>query len=79
MLFSNLKAKSINFVIAARQVIWTEEIGTISIPLVDGDHIKLHNITLAPECDSNLISLGQLCEARIIYHDNPSVITLTQQ
>lgn len=59
-LFSNLKAKSIDFVMAVKQVIQTEKIGMIFIPLVDDNNIKLHNVTLAPSCDLNLISLGQL-------------------
>ena len=46
--FSNTKTKSIDFVTAARQVIWIEEIGTILIPLTGGDNIKLHNVAYAP-------------------------------
>lgn len=38
--------------------------------------IKLHNITLAPEYDSNLISLGQLCKSGMTYHDNPTTMIL---
>ncbi len=38
--------------------------------------IELHNVALAPNCDSNLISLGQLRESGISYHDNPSAMTL---
>lgn len=33
-------------------------------------------MVLAPKCDLNLISLGQLRESDIIYHDNPSIMTL---
>ena len=61
---------------AAEQVIRIKEIGTVSIPLADGSPIELHNVALAPGCDLNLISLGQLRESRITYHDNPAVITL---
>lgn len=78
-LFSNLKAKSIDFVTAAGQVIQIEEIGTVSIQLADGNSIKLYNIALALGCDSNLISLGQLQETGITYHDSPSAMTLMQQ
>ncbi len=78
-LFSNLKAKSIDFVTAAGQVIRTEEIGTVSIPLANGNSIELHNVALAPGCNSNLISLGQLRETGITYHDNPAAMTLMQQ
>lgn len=74
--FSNTRAKSIDFVTAAGQVIRTEEIGTVSIPLADGTKIELHNIALAPRCDSNLISLGQLREGGITYHDSPTSMTL---
>lgn len=61
---------------AVGQIIWIEEIGIISIPLTGGRMIKLHNIALAPNCDLNLISLGQLQESDILYHTNPSTITL---
>ena len=61
---------------AAGQVIRTEEIGNVSIPLADGSTIELHNVALAPGCDSNLISLGQLRESGITYHDNPVAMTL---
>lgn len=38
--------------------------------------IKLHNIALTLRCNPNLISLGQLYESKIIYHDNPIIMTL---
>lgn len=79
ILFSNLKAKSIDFVIAVEQIVWTEKTVTVSISLASDDNIKLHNVVLAPECNSNLISLCQLHEARITYHDNPLAMTLIQQ
>ena len=75
-LFTNTRAKSIDFITAAGQVIRTEEIGTMSIPLADGTTIELQNVALAPGCDSNLISLGQLRESGITYHNNPSSMTL---
>ena len=74
-LFINMRAKSIDFLTAAGQIIWTEEVGTVSIPLSTG-RIELHNVTLAPDCNSNLISLGQLKESGITYHDNPEAMTL---
>lgn len=74
-LFTNTRAKSIDFVTAAGQVIRTEEIGTVSILLAGGTTIKLHNVALALTCNSNLISLGQLRESGITYHDNPSIMT----
>lgn len=78
MLFSNLKAKSIDFVIAVRQVIQIKDISTVSIPLACGDNIELYNVVLVTKCDLNQILLGQLYEAGIIYHDNQSTMTLIQ-
>lgn len=75
-LFSSTRAKSIDFVIAVGQVIRTEEIGTVFIPLAGGTTIELHNVALVPDCDSNLISLGQLQENSITFHNNPTTITL---
>lgn len=43
-LFTNTRAKSTDFVTAAGQVIRTEEIGTVSIPLADGRKIELQNV-----------------------------------
>lgn len=67
---------SIDFVTARKKIIRLEEIGTVSIPLVDGKSIELLDTALVPECDSNLISLGQLQETSITFHDNPSHMTL---
>ncbi len=47
----------------------------MSILLADGN-IELHNVTLAPGYDLNLISLGQLRESGITYHNNPTTMTL---
>lgn len=76
-LFSDLKAKSIDFVTAVGQVIWIEKIGTVTIPLANGN-IELHNDVLARGCDSNLIWPSQLQETEITYHDNPTTMTLMQ-
>ena len=75
-LFSNLRPMSIDFVTAGKKIIRLEEIDTISIPLADGKSIELLDTTLVLECDSNLISLGQLRETGITFHDNPSHMTL---
>ena len=77
-LFSNIRAKSIDFVTAAGQVIRKEEISTVSIPLSGGVTIELLNVALTPICDSNLISLDQLREIGITYHDNPTAMTLVR-
>lgn len=75
-LFSNTSVISIDFVITADQVIRTEEIGIVKIPLLGGTLIKLYNVALAPDCNSNLISLDQLQENEIIYYDNPTSMIL---
>ena len=67
---------SIDFITAGKKIIRSEEIGTVSIPLADGKSIKLLDTALVPEYDSNLISLGQLREMGIMFHDNPSHMTL---
>lgn len=59
-LFSNLKHKNINFVIAVEQDIRIKEISTVSISLAEGNSIELENVALVPGCDSNIISLVQL-------------------
>ncbi len=74
-LFKDLRPMSINFVTAAGQVIRTEQVGTVSIPLKTG-RIDLQNVALASECDSNLISLSQLRESGITFHDNPTSMAL---
>lgn len=75
-LFTNKRDKSINFITAAGQIIRIEEISTVSIPLADGSKIKLQNVALAPEYDSNLITLGQLRETRITFHANSTAMIL---
>ena len=68
-LFKDLRPMCIDFVTAAGEIIQTEQVGTVSIPLKTGQ-IDLQNVALASKCDSNLISLGQLRETGITFHDN---------
>lgn len=65
-----MRAKSIDFVTAAGQIIWTEKIRTVLIPL-SSERIELHNVVLASRCNSNLILLEQLRDSGITYYDNP--------
>lgn len=74
--FSSTCAKSIDFIIGVGQIIGTEEVGTLFIPLSGGTIVKIHNVALAPDCDSNLILLGQLQESGITYHDNSTLMIL---
>ena len=57
-LFRSTYAKNIDFVTTAGQVIQTNEISTVALPLSDGKTIKLQNMAYASECDLNLISRG---------------------
>lgn len=75
-LVTNIRTKSIKFVTAVGQVIWTKAIDTVSILLTDDSRIELQNVTLALECNSNLIYLGQIRETKITYHDNPIAMML---
>ena len=42
---------------AIRKIIYKKEIETMSIPLVDGNNIKLYNVVLVSNYNSNLILL----------------------
>ena len=75
-LFTNKRAKSINFVTTTGQVIWIKEIGNVSIALTNNNKIELQNVALAPGGDSNLIFLGQLRETEITFYDDPTAMTL---
>lgn len=72
------RPKSLDFTTAGGQIVCSESIGTIDIPLADGSSLGLNNVAYAPDCDSNLISLGQLRESGITYVDNTEVMTLMQ-
>lgn len=57
-------------------IIRSKEVGTIKLTLLNGSDMTLSNVAFAPRCDSNLISLGQLREAGISYHDHPESMIL---
>lgn len=65
--FSNIKAKSINFVMVERQVIYIEKIGTIIISLADDNNIELHNIALVLRYNPNLTSFDYFQKSEIMY------------
>lgn len=50
----------------------------VQIALVNGKGIKLEGVTLVPDCESNLILLGQLQDNEITYYNNASLILLMQ-
>ena len=59
-IFTNMHVKNINFVTAANQIIWKEEISIILVPLLSDMTIKLHNVILALNYNLNLISLDHV-------------------
>lgn len=58
--FTDLHPKTYEFVTADGEIIRSEQVGTVILPLENGSQLTLSNVAYAPECDSNLISLGQL-------------------
>ena len=74
-LFISTKIKSIDFMLAASQVIQTKEVIIISIFLLTR-RIKLNNINLFPDCNLKLILLNQLREKRTTYHNNSKLMIL---
>lgn len=64
---------------AAGQVIWINEISTITIPLSNDKIIELYNIAYTPEYNLNLISLDQLRKGEILFHDDPMTMTLIRE
>lgn len=73
-----LHHKYLNFIIANRQTLYTENIITITIPFVDESSIKLRGVAYALEFDLNFILLGQLCESGIINVNSRNAIKLIQ-
>lgn len=74
-LFSKLWFKNYEFIKVGDKVIQSQEIGIIYLPLWEGK-ISLFNVTYAPNCDFNLILLGQLHDSEILYYDHPDSIIL---
>lgn len=77
-LFSDLRPKNYEFVTAGGEIIRSQEVGTVHLPLQSGTTMTLLNVAYTSKCDSNLILLGQLRESRISYHDHPDSMVLKQ-
>lgn len=75
-LFSSTKAKNIDFVIIASQIIEIEVISTVSIPFAGKNNIKLYNVALALRWNSNRTLFRQFCESGITYHNNSKAMIL---
>ena len=78
LFIEELRPKCLDFTTAGSQILRAESIRTIIISLADRSSLKLRNVAYAPDCDSNLISLGQLCDSNIVYVNNAEAMTLMQ-
>ena len=76
--FAELWPKTYKFVTAGGIIIKSNQVRTIILFLINEIQLTLSNIIFAPECDSNLISLGQLQETGISYHDYSEQMLLRQ-
>lgn len=63
---------------AGKDIIRLREVGTIQLLLKNRSEMILFNVAFALRYDSNLISLGQVREARISYHNHPNNMILKQ-
>ena len=79
LFFLNLHPKSYKFVKAGREIIRSYKMDTILLSTCNGTTITVNNITYIPRYNFNLISLGQLREVGIIYHDNSKQMMLKQR
>lgn len=57
-------------------IIRLKKVDTIQLALINRLDITLSNVVFTLRCNSNLISLNQLREARILYHNYPENIIL---
>ena len=76
-IFVNLFPKSYKVIISGGNIIKSKQVGTMIFPLKNSI-LNLSNIAYIPECDSNLISLGQFWETGILYYNRPKYIVLKQ-
>lgn len=59
-------------------MVQSEGVGTAKILLVDGSSIKLEGVAFVPDCESNLVSFGQLRESQTMYPENSTSMMLMQ-
>ena len=77
--FVDLRPKTYEFITAGGNIIRSSQIGTVTLSLKNGSNLTLSNVAYTPECDSNLISLGQLRETGISYHNPAKCMVLKQK
>ena len=56
----DLRPKTYEFIMAGGNIIISSQIGTVTLLLKNGLKLTLTNVAYTPECNSNLIFLGQL-------------------
>lgn len=76
--FSNLFSKSYEFIIARGDIIRSKEIGSINLSTQSRAIINLNSIAYILQYDFNWISLSQLQESGITYHDHPNWMILKE-
>lgn len=74
--FSKLCPKRSESVTINENIIRWEKVGIIQLVLLNGLDIILLNVAFVLRCNSKLISLDQLREARISYYDYPKKMML---
>ena len=78
-LFLDIRSKNYKFIMARGKIIYSQKVGIVHFTLLSGKiTMTLLNVEYAPKCDFNLISLGQLCESGILYHNHPNSMALKQ-
>lgn len=63
---------------ARKNIIRSNQVGTVIFPLINSMQLTFSNVTFALKYDSNLISLGQLQEIGISYHNYSEQMLLRQ-
>lgn len=78
LLVGDVKAKSLDFTTTNGQTLWTENVSTIAISLINRI-IRLKNVAYTLDCNANLISLKQLCKSNITFVDDKNNLTLIEK
>lgn len=77
-IFGNFCLKIYKFITTGGNIIKLKYVRTVIFSLENGT-LALSNIAYVPECDFNFISLGQLQETDISYHDHPKYMVLKER
>ena len=75
-LFVSLEPHRQAFSVANGKTILSTDKGTIELQTSTRELIRIENVVYVPKCDSNLLSLGQLRQSGITYHDDNHEMTL---